>query len=80
MLSFVIQINLSSFFKYDSLYEAQVGGRSDSPAHIGEHVQIALRLLEQGKISLPPACRSIFISQLSYNRGSRLIFPTVRSL
>jgi chloride channel protein, CIC family len=55
MLSFVIQINLSSFFKYSSLYEAQVGGRSDSPAHIAEHVQIALRLLEQGKIVLPPA-------------------------
>ena len=53
MLSFVIQINLSSFFKYSSLYEAQVGGRSDSPAHIAEHVQIALRLLEQEKSSIP---------------------------
>ena len=31
MLSFLIQINLSQFFKYGSLYEAQVLGRADSP-------------------------------------------------
>ncbi len=54
MLSFLTQIKLSSLFKYSSLYEAQVAGRADSPAHHAEHVQIALRLLEQGTISLPP--------------------------
>ncbi len=64
MLSFVIQINLSSFFKYSSLYEAQVGGRSDSPAHIAEHVQIALRLLEQGKISLPQPITHLHLATL----------------
>jgi chloride channel protein, CIC family len=64
MLSFVIQINLSSFFKYDSLYEAQVAGRSDSPAHIAEHVQIALRLLEQGKISLPEPITHLHLAAL----------------
>jgi CIC family chloride channel protein len=64
MLSFVIQINLSSFFKYSSLYEAQVGGRSDSPAHIAEHVQIALRLLEQGKITLAPPITHLHLAAL----------------
>ncbi len=64
MLSFVIQINLSSFFKYSSLYEAQVAGRSDSPAHIAEHVQIALRLLEQGKISLPEPITHLHLAAL----------------
>jgi CIC family chloride channel protein len=64
MLSFVIQINLSSLFKYSSLYEAQVGGRSDSPAHIAEHVQIALRLLEQGKISLPQPITHLHLATL----------------
>ena len=54
MLSFIIQINLSQLFKYGSLYEAQVLGRADSPAHHAEQVQIALRLLDQGKITLPP--------------------------
>ena len=64
MLSFAIQINLSSFFKYGSLYEAQVDGRSDSPAHIAEHVQIALRLLEQGKISLPQPITHLHLATL----------------
>ena len=54
MLSYLIQTNLSPFFKYGSLYEAQVAGRADSPAHRAEHVQIAIRLLDQGKVSLPP--------------------------
>ncbi len=64
MLSFVIQINLSSYLKYSSLYEAQVDGRSDSPAHIAEHVQIALRLLEQGKITLPPPITHLHLAAL----------------
>ena len=64
MLSFVIQVNLSSHFKYGSLYEAQVDGRSDSPAHIAEHVQIALRLLEQGKITLPPPITHLHLATL----------------
>jgi CIC family chloride channel protein len=64
LLSFVIQVNLSSFLKYGSLYEAQVGGRSDSPAHIAEHVQIALRLLEKGKITLPPPMTHLHLAAL----------------
>ena len=64
MLSFVIQINLSSFFKYNSLYEAQVVARSDSPAHVAEHIQIALRLLEKGKISLPPPITHVHLATL----------------
>lgn len=54
MLSFLLQVLLVSFFKYNSLYEAQVFGRAYSPAHHVEHIQIALRLLDEGKISLPP--------------------------
>ncbi len=64
MLSFVIQINLSSFLKYGSLYEAQVAGRSDSPAHTAEHIQIALRLLDQGKISLPDPITHLHLAAL----------------
>jgi CIC family chloride channel protein len=64
MLSFVIQINLSSYFKYGSLYEAQVEARSDSPAHIAEHVQIALRLLERGKITLPLPITHLHLASL----------------
>jgi TrkA-C domain len=85
MLSFVIQINLSSFFKYSSLYEAQVGGRSDSPAHIAEHVQIALRLLEQGKIVLPPPITHLHLAALLQSGvaldlpdGSQLVIGALR--
>lgn len=64
MLSFLIQIKLSSFFKYESLYEAQVAGRIDSPAHRSENVQIAVRLLDQGKVSLPPQVNHLHLAAL----------------
>ena len=64
MLSFLIQIKLSSFFRYGSLYEAQVAARADSPAHRAEHVQIALRLLDEGNISLPPQVTHLHLAAL----------------
>lgn len=64
MLSYLIQIKLSSFFKYGSLYEAQVAGRADSPAHRAEHVQIALRLLDQGNVSLPSEVTHLHLAAL----------------
>ncbi len=85
MLSFVIQINLSSLFKYNSLYEAQVVGRADSPAHIAEHVQIALRLLEQGKITFPPPITHLHLAALlrsgvalDLQDGSQLMIGALR--
>ena len=64
MLSYLIQVNLSSFFKYGSLYKAQVAGRADSPAHRAENVRIAVRLLEQGKVSLPPRLTHLHLAAL----------------
>ena len=85
MLSFVIQIRLSSYFKYGSLYEAQVAGRADSPAHRAEHVRIALRLLEQGKIALPPQVTHLHLAALLQSGlaldlpdGSQLIAGVLR--
>lgn len=52
-LSFVIQNRLSARLKYRSLYEAQVFNRAESPAHHAEHLEIALRILEQRKRPLP---------------------------
>jgi CIC family chloride channel protein len=54
MLSFIVQMRLSPMFKYGSMYEGQVAGRMDSPAHRAEHVQLALQLLDQGNVQLPP--------------------------
>jgi CIC family chloride channel protein len=53
MLSYLVQGILSTTLKYRSLYEAQVPGRADSPAHHVEHLQTALRLLGERKISAP---------------------------
>jgi hypothetical protein len=51
MIAYLIQIRLSSFLRYRSLYEGQVPTRRDSPAHYMEHIQTALSLL--GKRGLP---------------------------
>jgi chloride channel protein, CIC family len=53
MISYLLQVRLSSFFKYHSLYEAQVPTRQDSPAHYREEIQVAMNLL--GRRDLPPA-------------------------
>jgi len=64
MLSFLIEVKLSSYMKYGSLYEAQVAGKFDSPAHRAEHVQLALRLLDQGNIRLPPEITHLHLAAL----------------
>jgi chloride channel protein, CIC family len=53
MISYLLQVRLSRFFKYRSLYEAQVPRREDSPAHYREHIQLAMNLL--GRRDLAPA-------------------------
>ncbi len=53
MLSYLIQTRLSRGLRYRSLYETQVPRRSDSPAHHTEHLEIALRILEQRRLSGP---------------------------
>jgi CIC family chloride channel protein len=50
LISYQVQSMLSSRLKYFSLYEAQVPGRSDSPAHHIEHLQTALQILSKHKI------------------------------
>lgn len=55
LVSYLVQTRLSSDFKYQSLYEAQVLGRAQSPARYAENVELALRLL--GKQKLPAAMK-----------------------
>jgi CIC family chloride channel protein len=50
MVSVLIQRRLASRFRYLGLYEGQVPGRADSPAHHSEHLKIALRLLNERKV------------------------------
>jgi hypothetical protein len=50
LLSYLIQTQLTANFKYNSLYEAQVPGRAQSPARYEENVQLALALLGTHRI------------------------------
>jgi chloride channel protein, CIC family len=51
MVAYLIQVRLAPYFKYRSLYEAQVPTRADSPALYAEHVRLAISLL--GRRSMP---------------------------
>ncbi len=53
MLSYVVQGVVSNGFKYRSLYQEQVPRPSESPAHHSEHLDIALRILEQRRLAQP---------------------------
>lgn len=53
MISYIIQVNLSARLKYTSLYEAQVPGRHDSPAHQVEHLETAVHLLAEKQVKVP---------------------------
>ena len=55
LLSYLVQTQLSAHLKYNSLYEAQVPGRAQSPSRYVENVQLALKLLGSRKI--PRAAR-----------------------
>ena len=85
MLSFLLQSSLSSFLKYGTLYEAQVAGRTDSPAHRAEHVRIAVQMLNQGRITLPPQVTHLHLAALLQSGlaldlpdGSQLIARALR--
>ncbi len=64
MLSFLVQIKLSKFMKYDSLYEGQVAGREESPAHRAEHIQMAIQLVERGAVRLPAEVSHVHLAAL----------------
>jgi chloride channel protein, CIC family len=55
LVSYFVQTTFSARLKYNSLYEAQVPGRAQSPARYVENVELALRLLGTRKI--PRAAR-----------------------
>ena len=53
ILSYLVQNALSNHLKYQSLYEAQMPRRADSPAHKAELLQIAMNLLNKSQVSFP---------------------------
>lgn len=53
LVAYLVQKQLSTNLKYATLYEGQVEGRPDSPAHQIEHLETAIRLLARRKVSVP---------------------------
>ncbi len=52
LVSYLVQTRLTSFLKlkYQSMYEAQVPTRADSPAHYVEYLRVGLNLLGKRKV------------------------------
>lgn len=52
-IAYFVQKAFSADLKYPTLYEGQVEGRPDSPAHQAEHLEIAIQLLAGRRIVVP---------------------------
>jgi chloride channel protein, CIC family len=69
LISYLVQTRLSSFLnlKYQSMYEAQVPGRAQSPAHYAEYLRVGLNLL--GKDKVPESERLAHLNVMSLLRS-----------
>ena len=86
VISYLVQGQVSLKVKYPSLYEGQVEGRPDSPAHQVEHLETAIRLLAKRDINLPDTIDHLDIRTLldtgipiDLPEDRRLIVGTIRS-
>jgi CIC family chloride channel protein len=86
MVSYLVQRRLASRLRYQGLYEAQVHGRADSPAHHSEHLKIALRLLRERQVLEPEDVGQLDLLSLLRNGipielpgGRRLVIGVVRA-
>ena len=52
-VGYVVQREFSAKLKYPTLYEGQVEGRPDSPAHQVEHLETAIQLLAKRQVTVP---------------------------
>jgi Trk K+ transport system NAD-binding subunit len=85
MLSYLVQRRLASRWRYQGLYEAQVAGRADSPAHHSEHLKIALRILKERHVLEPAEVGEVDLLSLLRSGipielpgGRRLVIRVVR--
>lgn len=85
MLSYLVQRRLASRWRYQGLYEAQVAGRADSPAHHSEHLKIALRILKERQVLEPAEVGEVDLLSLLRSGipielpgGRRLVIRVVR--
>ena len=85
MVGYVVQQRLSVNLRYPTLYEGQVVGRPDSPAHQIEHLETAIGLLAKRKVNVPETISHVNLRTLieagipiDLPESRRLITGTVR--
>ncbi len=79
MISYLVQVALSSPLKYKSLYEAQVPVRFNSPAHQLEQVENVFRILENHPFQFPTSIDRIDLRDLLI-MGAPLSLPDEHQL
>ncbi len=63
-ISYIVEVLLTSRLKYKTLYEAQVPGRADSPAHHGDYLKAAIHILKNHNIALSPDGEHVDLERL----------------
>lgn len=79
MIAFVVQKQFSANMRYPTLYEGQVAGRPDSPAHQIEQLETTIRLLAKRQINIPGTISHLNLSTL-LNSGIPVDLPGGRRL
>jgi len=63
-VAYMVQERLSSKVKYPTLYEGQVEGRPDSPAHYAENLEAVMRLLSDRQMTLSESINHLDVRAL----------------
>ncbi|PWB69580.1 MAG: chloride channel protein [Anaerolineales bacterium] len=79
MVAYVVQRQFAVSLKYPTLYEGQVVGRPDSPAHQIEHLETAIRLLARRKVNIPENISHVSLQTL-IDAGIPIDLPEDRML
>jgi CIC family chloride channel protein len=79
MISYILQVNLSSRLKYNSLYEKQVPSFSDSPAHQEEQLEFIVKLFSEEGYSVPSSVSHLDLRKLLLT-GMQIDLPDNRQI
>jgi CIC family chloride channel protein len=78
-VGYVVQKEFSVRLKYPTLYEGQVEGRPDSPAHQVEHLETAIHLLAKRQVHIPETISHVDLRTL-LETGIHIDLPGNRRL
>jgi CIC family chloride channel protein len=79
MISYILQVNLSSRLKYNSLYEKQVPSFSDSPAHQEQQLEFIVKLFSEEGYSVPASVSHLDLRKVLLT-GMQIDLPDNRQI